>query len=154
MVALILSLLGALGSALRTRANLALENLALRQQLANLRRTSSRPRLSTSDRAFWLVLSTLGWKELGGRRASGRNHAPRWHLLRLRRPRYHSDDPRPRPSGRDQGQATAHHEVGRNGPVGAVPVDQPALRVVPHVPQDRTFPGDAEPRLRDAKIGN
>ena len=57
MVALILSLLGALGSALRTRANLALENLALRQQLANLRRTSSRPRLSTSDRAFWLVLS-------------------------------------------------------------------------------------------------
>src|SRR5450631_2361097 len=59
MVALILSLLGALGSALRTRANLALENLALRQQLANLRRTSSRPRLSTSDRAFWLVLSLL-----------------------------------------------------------------------------------------------
>ena len=52
MVALVLSLLGALRSAVRTRADLALENLALRQQLANLRRTSPRrPRLSKSDRA-------------------------------------------------------------------------------------------------------
>jgi putative transposase len=60
MVALVLSLLGALRSALHTRADLALENLALRQQLTNLRRTSPRrPRLSKSDRAFWLVLSHL-----------------------------------------------------------------------------------------------
>jgi hypothetical protein len=57
MVALILSLLGSLRSALRTRADLALENLAPRQQLINLRRTSSRARLSNCDRAFWLVLS-------------------------------------------------------------------------------------------------
>ena len=57
MVALILSLLGSLRSALRTRAELALENLALRQQLINLRRTSSRARLRNCDRAFWLVLS-------------------------------------------------------------------------------------------------
>src|SRR5665811_1266262 len=57
MVALILSLLGALRSALHTHVDLAIENLALRQQLANLRRTSSRPRLRNSDRAFWLVLS-------------------------------------------------------------------------------------------------
>ncbi len=35
MFALFVSLLGALGSALRTRVDLALENLALRQQLAN-----------------------------------------------------------------------------------------------------------------------
>src|SRR5450432_1456520 len=59
MVALILSLLGALRSALRTHVDLAIENLALRQQLANLRRTSIRPRLRKSDRAFWLVLSRL-----------------------------------------------------------------------------------------------
>jgi transposase InsO family protein len=59
MFDLFLSLLGALLSAFRTRANLALENLALRQQLANLRRTSGRPRLYKSDRAFWLVLSRL-----------------------------------------------------------------------------------------------
>jgi putative transposase len=57
MVTVVLSLLGALCSALRTRAELALENLALRQQLANLRRTSSRARLRNTDRAFWLVLS-------------------------------------------------------------------------------------------------
>ena len=59
MVALFLSLIGALRSAFRTRADLALENLALRQQLANLRRTSGRPRLRKSDRVFGLVLSRL-----------------------------------------------------------------------------------------------
>ena len=59
MVSLFVNLLGALRSALRTRADLALENLALRQQLANFKRTSGRPRLRKSDRAFWLVLSRL-----------------------------------------------------------------------------------------------
>jgi transposase InsO family protein len=59
MVDLFLSLLRALRSAFRSRANLALENLALRQQLANLRRTSGRPHLRKADRAFWIVLSRL-----------------------------------------------------------------------------------------------
>ena len=59
MGSLFLSLLGALRSALRSRADLAIENLALRQQLANFQRTSGRPRLRKSDRAFWLVLSRL-----------------------------------------------------------------------------------------------
>ena len=59
MVDLFLSLLRALRSAFRSRANLALENLALRQQLANLRRTSGRPYLRKADRAFWIVLSRL-----------------------------------------------------------------------------------------------
>jgi transposase InsO family protein len=59
MVDLFVSLLGALRSALRSQADLALENLALRQRLANLRRTSGRPRLLKSDRAFWIVLSRL-----------------------------------------------------------------------------------------------
>ena len=59
MAALFMSLLGALRSAFRTRAELALENLALRQQLANLRHTSGRPRIRIADRAFWLVLSRL-----------------------------------------------------------------------------------------------
>ena len=52
MAALFMSLLGAMRSAFRTRAELALENLALRQQLANLRLTSGRPRLRRIDRAF------------------------------------------------------------------------------------------------------
>jgi putative transposase len=59
MGSLFLSLLGALRSALRTRADLVIENLALRQQLANFQRTSGRPRLRKSDRAFWLVLSRI-----------------------------------------------------------------------------------------------
>ena len=59
MAALLLSILGALRAAFRSRADLALENLALRQQLANLRRASGRPRLGKSDRAFWLVLARL-----------------------------------------------------------------------------------------------
>jgi len=42
MATLFMSLLGALRSVVRTRADLALENLALRQQLANLRYTSGR----------------------------------------------------------------------------------------------------------------
>jgi hypothetical protein len=35
------------------------ENLALRQQLAILRRKTPRPRLVPIDRAFWIVLSRL-----------------------------------------------------------------------------------------------
>ena len=59
MLALLLTLLGTLRSALRTRAELALENLALRQQLATLRRSSPRSRLRLTDRAFWLGLSQI-----------------------------------------------------------------------------------------------
>jgi len=59
VVALLMSLLGTLRSVFRTRAELALENLALRQQLANLRHTSGRPRIRMADRAFWLAISRL-----------------------------------------------------------------------------------------------
>src|ERR1035437_417845 len=66
MIGLCMNLLGALRSALHTRAELALENLALRQQLANLRCTSGRPRVRMADRVFWLVLSRLWsrWAEV------------------------------------------------------------------------------------------
>ncbi|HEX7499636.1 MAG TPA: hypothetical protein VF524_04945, partial [Polyangia bacterium] len=59
MAALFLCILGALRAALRSRRDLVLENLALRQQLANLQRTSGRPRVRKIDRVFWLVLSRL-----------------------------------------------------------------------------------------------
>ncbi len=39
---------------LRRRTTLALENLALRQQLAVLRRSVKRPRLRPRDRIFWV----------------------------------------------------------------------------------------------------
>ncbi len=48
-------------SAVRTRRELALENLALRQQLAVGKARQPRPRLTEMDRIFWIVLSRL-WK--------------------------------------------------------------------------------------------
>ncbi len=49
---LVLALSGALRAALRSHADLVLENLALRQQLALLRRRSKRPQLGRLDRTF------------------------------------------------------------------------------------------------------
>jgi class 3 adenylate cyclase len=45
----------------RTRRALVLENLALRHQLTVLQRTAPRPRLWTSDRLLWVLLSHL-WR--------------------------------------------------------------------------------------------
>ena len=44
---------------LRDRSQLALENLALRQQLAILRHKAPRPRLRRADRAFWVSLARV-----------------------------------------------------------------------------------------------
>ena len=44
---------------------LALENLALRQQLAVYKRTAPRPRLRTTDRLLWVGLARVwaGWRQ-------------------------------------------------------------------------------------------
>ena len=62
---LVLALLGALRAALSTRSDLILENLALRQQLALLRRCSKRPGIGPLDRLFWMWLSQrwARWRE-------------------------------------------------------------------------------------------
>ena len=54
-------LLGTLKSALRSRRELALENLALRQQLAAVKLRHPKPRLTDTDRLFWVLLSRV-WK--------------------------------------------------------------------------------------------
>ena len=46
-------------AALRERRDLALENLALRQQLGVLKRRKGVPRLKRKDRVFWVVLSRI-----------------------------------------------------------------------------------------------
>src|SRR5690242_13341368 len=51
--------LGTLRSTGRTHRELALENLALRQQLAVWKARQPRPRLTEMDRIFWVVLSRL-----------------------------------------------------------------------------------------------
>ena len=42
--------------------HLAIENLALRQQLAVLRRQAKRPRIRPIDRSFWVILSRI-WQD-------------------------------------------------------------------------------------------
>ena len=66
MFQLLSLLLTGLRCAFRSWHDLALENLALRQQLAVLRRTcKKRPRLHNKDRLFWLWLSRTwsGWRQ-------------------------------------------------------------------------------------------
>src|SRR5437773_1788657 len=52
-------LVGTVRSCLRTHRDLALENLALRQQLAVWKAREPRPRLTEMDRIFWIFLSKL-----------------------------------------------------------------------------------------------
>jgi len=61
----LVSLLDCLAAALRSRAGLQAENLALRHQLAVLRRGSKRPQLRQADRLLWAWLSRAwsGWRE-------------------------------------------------------------------------------------------
>jgi hypothetical protein len=76
-------------AALRERCDLALENLALRQQLGVLKRRKGVPRLKKGDRVFWVVLSQIwapwrqalhmvngdtvvGWQQMGFRIYSAR----------------------------------------------------------------------------------
>ena len=49
----------------RTQRSLVFENLALRHQLAVLQRSAPRPRLRTTGRLFWALLSRLwsGWRD-------------------------------------------------------------------------------------------
>jgi hypothetical protein len=64
MIALLYALLATARSSLKSQRELALENLALRQQLAILLRDSKRPKLRKADRAFWVALLRLwtGWQ--------------------------------------------------------------------------------------------
>ena len=59
MWTLLQAIVGSLVAALRPRASLVAENLALRQQLAILHRATPRPQLRPIDRAFWVVLSKV-----------------------------------------------------------------------------------------------
>ena len=59
MFELLVVLVGALRASVRARASLVAENLALRQQLAVVRRKKKRPRVVPVDRAFWVVLSRV-----------------------------------------------------------------------------------------------
>ncbi len=65
MVTLLLHLLRLLPILCGGHRQVALENLALRQQLAVYKRTVSRPKLRTTDRLFWAALARVwaGWRQ-------------------------------------------------------------------------------------------
>ena len=56
MLPFVLALLAAIRVSFRSRAEIAIEVLALRQQLAVLKRKRPRPLLTVPDRLFWIVL--------------------------------------------------------------------------------------------------
>ena len=63
MIRLALSMTVALARVLfRSRLELMVENLALRQQLAVFKQKRSRPTLRPADRAFWMLLRQL-WRD-------------------------------------------------------------------------------------------
>jgi putative transposase len=65
MITLLLHLLRLLPFLVGGHRQLALENLALRQQLSVYKRTTTRPKLRTTDRLFWLGLARVwaGWRQ-------------------------------------------------------------------------------------------
>src|SRR5712664_1163908 len=65
MVTLLLHLLRLLPFLCGSHRQLAVENLALRQQLAVYKRTTARPKLRTTDRLFWIWLARVwaGWRQ-------------------------------------------------------------------------------------------
>jgi putative transposase len=64
MIRLLTLLLTSAAELFRSRRDLVLENLALRQQLAVLTQKRDRPRLASSDPVFWVLLRRqwTGWK--------------------------------------------------------------------------------------------
>src|SRR5438034_7318788 len=65
MITLLLHVLRLLTFLFGGHRQLAVENLALRQQLAVYKRTTARPKLRTTDRLFWIWLARVwaGWRQ-------------------------------------------------------------------------------------------
>ena len=66
MIAFLTGFPNCLSAFLRSRSSLALEILALRQQLGVLKRRQPRPRLQIQDRMFWILLRRLwpAWRRV------------------------------------------------------------------------------------------
>jgi putative transposase len=121
MLTTIVVLLRSIGLICRGHRAVALENLALRQQLAALKRTHTRPHLRPTDRLFWVLLATA-WREW---RTALMVVQPetvlRWHRQWLRRRWAHrSTQIRPgRPSTDAAIRALVHKMAGANPLWGA-----------------------------------
>ncbi len=75
----------ALRAMCRRRADLVIENLALRQQVTALKKERPRPRLDDDDRAFWVALRS-SWPAWASRLLIvNADTVARWHRDRFRR---------------------------------------------------------------------
>src|ERR671918_479294 len=83
MITLMLRLLRLLPLLCGAHRDVALENLALRHQLAVYKKMVSRPRLRRSDRVFWVALSRVwaGWRQALVTRMAAAN--PLWGVPRI-----------------------------------------------------------------------
>ena len=109
---MISSLVPALISAFKARRKLALENVALRQQLAVLRRSVKRTRLSNVDCGFWVLLRRI-WTDWESVLVIVKPETVvRWHRCGFRR--YWAWKSRRRRPGRPGVVAPEIHELIRN----------------------------------------
>src|SRR5207244_764085 len=85
MLTALIVVLRSIGLICRGHRAVALENIALRQQLAALTRTTKRPRLRLCYRFFWIVLARAwrGWR--GALLMVQADTVVRWHRQWLRR---------------------------------------------------------------------
>jgi len=72
-------LLGSLGAWFRSRNDLVMENLALRQQLASSKQEQPRPRFTDADLAFWVLLRRLWSKWSDALIIVSPDTVVRWH---------------------------------------------------------------------------
>ena len=85
MLSRLLVVLQTVGDLFKSHHQLALENLALRQQLAMLKPSARRPRVWAIDRLFWVLFSTYvdGWRTM--LHALHPDTVVRWHREGFRR---------------------------------------------------------------------
>lgn len=81
MLRLLVAALQAVVSVFRSQRELAIENLALRQQLATLRREGARPKLRWADRLFWAGLSRFWSRWRDALVVVSPETVIRWHRL-------------------------------------------------------------------------
>jgi hypothetical protein len=74
-----------LRAALRSRANLVIENVALRQQVASLIKQRRRPTLDNADRAFWVALRAAWPRWMNALVIVKTDTVAKWHRERFRR---------------------------------------------------------------------
>ena len=84
-VFLVTLVVGAVRAVCRSRADLVIENLALRQQICALKQRRPRPRLDDATRGFWVALRSC-WPQWASRLVLVKPETVvKWHQQRFRR---------------------------------------------------------------------